>query len=233
MLAAETPSDIATNPIIDKTTAARAAHCVANRQNRRKFITAGLQTGANVRDDSKSRPDGTQELQTCMLVGELLTRWLIRLALVCYAAALFAQLLSNNRPSILREARLAWTAGSVFLWAHLAAAFHFYHHWSHTLAFEDTARQTEELLGFAVGEGVYVNYLFAAVWTADAAYWWLAGLRRYAARPRWITLTVHAFLLFIVANATITFRTGATRWTAVAILLALAALAVVTSRRRR
>ncbi len=158
--------------------------------------------------------------------GEFLSRWSIRLALVCYAAALAAQLLSNNRPSVvarspdratllharpelLREARLAWTAGCALLWVHVAAAFHFYHNWSHTLAFEDTARQTEELLGFAVGEGVYVNYLFAAVWTIDAAYWWFAGLCSYAARPRWISVTVHAFLLFIVANATITFRTGA------------------------
>ncbi len=114
--------------------------------------------------------------------GELLTRWSIRLALVCYAAALAAQLLSNNRPNVLREARLAYTAGCVLLWVHLAAAFHFYHNWSHTLAFEDTARQTKELLGRPVGEGVYVNYIFAAVWTADAAYWWIAGLRRYSAR---------------------------------------------------
>jgi hypothetical protein len=167
-----------------------------------------------------------------MIAGELLTRWSIRLALLCYAGALAAQLLSNGRINLLREARLAWTVGCVLLWAHLAAAFHFYHQWSHTLAFEDTARQTEDLLGFAVGEGVYVNYLFTAVWTADAAYWWLTGLRRYAARPRWITATVQAFLLFIVANATITFRTGAMRWTAVAILLALAIASFLTLRRR-
>ncbi len=172
--------------------------------------------------------------------GELLTRWSIRLALVCYVAALAAQLLSNNRHSVvarspdratvlnarrklLREARLAYTAGCALLWAHLAAAFHFYHRWSHTLAFEDTARQTKELLRWPVGEGVYVNYIFAAVWTADAAYWWLAGLQRYSARPRWIGLTVHAFLLFIAANATITFRTGPVRWIATVMIAALRA----------
>jgi hypothetical protein len=166
--------------------------------------------------------------------GELLTRWSIRVALLCYAAALAVQLASNERPNMLREARLAWTVGCALLWAHLAAAFHFYHNWSHTLAFEDTARQTEEMLGWPIGEGVYVNYLVAAVWTADAAYWWIAGLGCYAARPRWITVTVHAFLLFIVANATITFRTGAVRWAASAALIALTiALCLVTSSRRR
>jgi hypothetical protein len=168
-----------------------------------------------------------------MSPGEILTRWSIRLALLCYAAALGAQISSNGRINLLREARLVWTAGCALLWAHIAAAFHFYHQWSHTLAFEDTARQTQELLGFAVGEGVYVNYVFAAVWTIDAAYWWLAGLGRYATRPRWLSLTVHAFLLFIVANATITFRTGASRWIAAAVLLALVVFAAVTSRRRR
>jgi hypothetical protein len=193
----------------------------------------GLRTGLRIRDDSKSQDNQTQQRPLHMTPGELVTRWSILMALLCYAAAVGAQLSSSGRMNLLREARLAWTAGCVLLWAHLGAAFHFYHHWSHSLAFEDTARQTEELLGFAVGEGVYVNYLFAAVWTADAAYWWLAGLRRYTARPRWITVTVHAFLFFIAANATITFRTGSMRRAAVAILLALAALAFVSRNRTR
>ena len=43
------------------------------------------------------------------------------------------------------------------------------------------------------GGGLYLNYLFTAVWVADVLCWW-RGLAWYAARPRWLDLALHGFL---------------------------------------
>jgi hypothetical protein len=84
---------------------------------------------------------------------------------------------------------------------HIAVAFHAVHGWS----YEEAYRHTAEVGG--VGEGVYVNYLFVAVWLADVLWMWVApdGYRR---RPQWISLAVHGFLAFIVLNATVVFGTN-------------------------
>jgi hypothetical protein len=168
-----------------------------------------------------------------MPLEELLTRWTIRLSLLLYAATLAAILIGRSRPAVLREARLTWTAGCIVLWLHLAAAFHFYHGWSHQAAYEATARDTQATIGWAFGGGVYINYLFAVVWTVDATYWWVAGSQAYFRRPRWLGVLVHGFLLFIALNATVTFADSALRWTAAAILVGLAILALARVRGER
>jgi hypothetical protein len=165
-----------------------------------------------------------------MPVEELLTRWTIRIALLLYAAGTAALALSRRRTKYLREARLAWTAGCVFLWLHLAAAFHFYHAWSHWAAYEATAKDTAAAIGRPFGAGVYFNYLFGAVWTADVWFWWKRGLEALLARARWLNWSLHGFLFFIVFNATVTFGDGALRWTAAVMFLVLAVIAVKTRR---
>jgi hypothetical protein len=160
-----------------------------------------------------------------MPVDEMLTRWMIRLALVLYAAGLAAILLGRRRRELLDEARLVWTAGCVCLWLHLGAAFHFYHDWSHRAAYEDTARDTAAAIGIAFGEGVYLNYLFAVVWTVDVFLWWRQGPNAPFVRPAWQNWLVHGFLLFIAFNATVTFGEGAVRWIAVALFAVLAVVA--------
>lgn len=90
------------------------------------------------------------------------------------------------------------------------------HGWSHAAAY----RHTAEAGGF--GAGVYVNYLFAAVWLADAAWMWAAPTA-YRHRPRWVGVAVHGFLAFIVFNATVVF--GTTPLVRVVSLLFTAALA--------
>ncbi|QEL18013.1 hypothetical protein [Limnoglobus roseus] len=107
---------------------------------------------------------------------------------------------------------LARGAGAARLWAvgcglqilHVAIAFHATHGWSHAAAFEHT-RQVG-----GIGEGVYVNYLFTAVWLLDAT-WLCLAPRRYARRPRWLTVAVHGFLLFIVFNAMAVFGSWVAR----------------------
>jgi hypothetical protein len=165
-----------------------------------------------------------------MPAEELLTRWTIRVALLLYAAGLASLLLAKRRTTYLRETRLAWTTGCVFLWLHLAAAFHFYHGWSHGAAYEATARDTQAVLGWPFGTGVFFNYLFAAAWTADVWCWWRRGFEAplgRSRRPRWI---LHGFLIIMVFNATVVFGDGGVRWVAAAMFLALAVIAVYLRR---
>lgn len=95
-------------------------------------------------------------------------------------------------------ARACWTSGSGFAVLHTAVALHAAHGWSHEAAY----RHTAAVGGF--GWGVYVNYLFVLVWTADAAAMWVTP-RLYRQRSRYLTWAVHGFLAFVVFNATVVF----------------------------
>lgn len=153
---------------------------------------------------------------------ELLTRWTVRLALLLYAATLALRLLS---PSRRRASRLLWTIGCVLFLAHVAAAFHYFHGWSHANAYRETARRTSELFGTDWGGGLYFNYLFTLAWAADVAWWWAKGIDAPDRRRRWVGMTLHAFMFFMAFNATVIFERGATRWVAVALTVAVVALA--------
>src|SRR5262245_58915576 len=120
-----------------------------------------------------------------MISGASLTIWCARLAFFLYAGALAAWI--TRRP---RAASACWTAGLLVFLVHVAAAFHFYHHWSHAAAYQDTVRQTSELLGIEAGSGLYWNYVFTAVWAIDAVWMW-AGARSYERRARWVTAAIH------------------------------------------
>src|SRR5882762_2048787 len=114
------------------------------------------------------------------MTGDWLTRWTVRGALALYALAITVRLAAPARRA---EARFLWTAGCLLFLAHVAAAFHFFHGWSHAHAYRETARQTRELFGIDWGGGLYLNYLFTLAWAADAAYWWWGGLDGYDRRP--------------------------------------------------
>jgi hypothetical protein len=178
--------------------------------------------------------------------GEILTRWTIRLALVCYAAF---WALPPRSVRWWKWSRAAWTLGCVLFVVHVACAFHFYYAWSHAAAWKNTAEQTEALLGVAVGDGVYFSYLFLILWVADVCWIWRqpdpfglppggspatsasAGasgmppseIRRFW--PLW-RIAVHLFMAFIAVNGAIVFEAGLTRWAGLAAVLALLGLAV-------
>jgi hypothetical protein len=133
--------------------------------------------------------------------GEAITRWTVRLALAFYVLALSA-LLGRTRGGL---ARGLWTLGFLCYLAHVAAAFHYYHDWSHSAAYRATARQTDAAFGLDWGGGLWLNYLFTAAWAVDVACWWEAGPDHHRARPRSITATLHAFMAFMWFNAAIVF----------------------------
>jgi len=138
-----------------------------------------------------------------------LTRTTIHLALLEYAAALWLMMGMSREDwqAHSRRGRLTrwlWSWALITFLVHVACAFHFTHHWSHGHAVETTQRES----GF--GAGVYVNYLFMALWAADVSYWWLAP-SRYGTRSRWIDRGLHGFMIFIAFNATVVFEGGLVR----------------------
>lgn len=156
--------------------------------------------------------------------GILLTRWTIRLALAAYALWLAGWLMAGNRPLAGGTAPSRWLytlACGLFL-VHVACAFGFYHHWSHAAAYDDTARQTEELIGISFGQGIYFSYLFLLVWVADVVWLWLAPSHR----PAWLTVAVQLYMAFIAFNGAVIFESGVTRWAGIPVTLVLAALAI-------
>jgi hypothetical protein len=173
--------------------------------------------------------------------GELITLWTVRASLAfAFAAAMLAILnvpASASADSVKRRSGEGtttslwplwlWTLACAFFLAHVAAAFHFYHHWRHADAIQHTAERTEELVGWNFGGGLYFNYAFALIWVVDVVFlWW-----RRASIPAQKSHSSNApgsairsiwwcFFLFMVVNGAIVFVTGPTRWlTSVALLL--------------
>jgi hypothetical protein len=176
-----------------------------------------------------SLPDFIAKAPSAML-GTILTRWTIRLALACLTVYFGGRLLGiapagaeRNRRGGKKFAllRWIWTAGCVLFIAHVACAFHFTHEWSHARAWEHTARETERLMGFSFGNGIYFSYLFLIVWVADVVSLWVCD-----SRPWWFILPTYLFIFFIALNGAIVFEDGPTRPAGVMVVAGLALLAI-------
>lgn len=149
-----------------------------------------------------------------MTAGEFLTLACVWVSLTAYTVSVVLQLARVQSAA----ARIAWVAGCAAFAGHVVSAFHFYHDWSHTAAWQETERQTTEVTGFRTGIGLYLNYLFTVVWLADAGWWLAAGDLRYAARRRRVWVSLHVFFLFMIVNGAIVFAAGAGRWYGVALV---------------
>ena len=154
-----------------------------------------------------------------MDTGEWLTRGTVWLALSLYVAGEIVKAARRGDESF-RPARRLNTAGCAAFLAHVAAAFHFYHHWSHAAAYADTARQTVEFSGWNWGGGLYLNYLFALVWLGQVVWAW-ANPGGYLQPPKWRTWVVRGFFLFMMFNGAVVFVHGAIRWFGLVLCLAL------------
>jgi len=150
--------------------------------------------------------------QEGMNTGEFLTKLTIWVSILAYVTGAFIFAFSHRRQTWLRVARLAWTIACAALLAHVVCTFQVYHGWSHSAAFRDTARQTNEVVGLNWGGGIYFNYVVVVVWIIDVLWWWWSGPGSYRQRPRVLIAAWHAFLIFMIFNATVVFKTGITRW---------------------
>jgi len=170
-------------------------------------------------------------------MNDLIILWTARVAmgvaLLRYFADLYAsraadpQLSKTTKtPVVSGAACIVWTAGCCIFYLHLLAAFSLKFDWSHFAACEDTRRQTQELIGWNSGAGIWFNYLFAVLWPIDVAVLWSQRRRQQsittaAQRPQqqWLNrwqLTFQVFFLFMVINATLVF--GSHWWWGIAIL---------------
>ena len=150
---------------------------------------------------------------------DFLTRGTVWISIVAYTVG--CVVFARRHAKLDRWARLAWTVGCAALLAHYICAFQFFHAWSHTSAYVDTARQTAEVFGIYWGGGVFINYAVGILWTGDLASWWFAGLSSYRHRPWLLILLWHGFLIFIIFNATVVFKGGPARWIGILVTLVL------------
>lgn len=141
----------------------------------------------------------------------VLLYWIVWLSLIAFAVGELAKS---------RRYAGAWSisaTGAILLAVHIVLAMAVRHGWSLTSALETTARQTSQMFGINSGGGVYVNYLFAAVWIGELFVWrrWPEG---YAARPGWIRWPLRAFYFVIIVSAAVIFAMGWRRWLGAAII---------------
>lgn len=141
-----------------------------------------------------------------------LTRGTVWCALILYLSAEVRCAVAIRRGSPNPSAaRALLTAGGAAFMAHIACAFSFHHHWSHTAAYVDTAQQTAALTGWHWGGGLYINYVFALVWLGEILWWW-AAREGYFQRRAGITRAVRGFFLFMIFNGAVVFVSGPARW---------------------
>lgn len=155
-----------------------------------------------------------------MSAGEFLTRGTVWTALLCYTVVELVRLSKPRNASASRALPWLWMFGCLSYLAHVVAAFHFYHGWSHAKAYAETARQTNALLGFNWGGGLFFNYAFTGVWLVDLAWCWIEP-DSYQSRPRWLEAILRGFFLFMIVNATVIFGRGAARVLGAVIVLLL------------
>ena len=143
----------------------------------------------------------------------ILTIWT---ALLLYTAGEYGR----TRQPARRWARPVWLLGAACYLAHVAVAFGMHHGWSHAAAYAYTAQQTDALLGFDWGGGLWVNYAFTLLWAGEAV-WWQALPESYARRaPVW-TPAVRGAFLFMILNGAVAFVPGPRRLLGAAVVIAL------------
>jgi len=155
--------------------------------------------------------------------GDWIIAWSIRLALLLLVVVQAFQLESLGIDRLAKAIRWLWTIAFLFFSLHVAAAFHFVHRWSHRAAFDATAKETLDKMGFAYGTGVYFNYLFLLVWAIDLIWVWRPETLRNRTQQV-LFYAGRAYLLFIAFNGTVVFKTGWMRILGISATALLAAL---------
>lgn len=127
----------------------------------------------------------------------------------------------------------AWrasAAGLVLAVIHSILAFGLVHAWQHDAAVSHTAAQTQAVFGRPVGTGLYVNYVFFAVWGIDLAAW--RSRRGVLHRSRPTTIALRVFYAVMLVNGAVIFAAGARRPLGLLLMLVLLAAWLKPSQRR-
>lgn len=143
--------------------------------------------------------------------------WLVTIA---WAAG---EVTMRRSPRRDRLGRACWTIGLALALLHVVLAFEYVHAWSHEAAIAATVRQSDERFGIGWRGGIYVNYVFLAIWLADVGWWWLAPAS-HRTRARWLERTRLAFFVFMFVNGAVIFAAWPGR------LIGIAAVVIVLTR---
>lgn len=150
----------------------------------------------------------------------ILTRVLIWVSVLGWALVMGGWLSDGRLPG----AKWVWTLAWVAYVGHAVAAFASYYDWSHEIAVEETAKQTEALTGWRSGIGLWFNYAVGIWWGADVIRWWRTGKGWIEGKGHWRTWVFQVFLAFMVFNGTVVFGGGPVRWMGVIVFAVLAAI---------
>jgi hypothetical protein len=134
------------------------------------------------------------------------------LATVAWAVG---EALMRRSPLSDRWARAFWTMGIALALAHVVLAFQLVYAWNHEAAVAATGRQAADRFGWDWRGGIYVNYVFLALWLADVGWWWLAPAS-HASRPLGIEAARLALFTFMFLNGAVVFASGTGRLVGIA-----------------
>lgn len=129
-----------------------------------------------------------------------------------------------------RLTRAIWTLGIALALVHVVLAFQLVYAWDHEAAVVATVQQTADRFGQGWRGGIYVNYVFLAIWLADACWWWLAPASRASRSPR-LEAARFALFVFMFFNGAVVFASGIGRLIGIA-SVSVALLAPLTRRQR-
>src|SRR5262245_8018419 len=155
--------------------------------------------------------------ETWWRVPLIIVRGTMILATVAWA---LGEALMRRSPMSDRLARAIWTMGIALALIHVVLAFHLVYEWDHQAAVAATVRQAADRFGWGWRGGIYVNYVFLALWCADVGWWWLAPAS-HASRSARIEAARLALFTFMFVNGAVVFAAGIGR------LVGAASVAVV------
>jgi hypothetical protein len=165
------------------------------------------------------------------LIGQRWTSSTIATSLA-FVALTWIILLTGEGQQAQKTARITWTLAWLAFLGHAASAFHFHYGWSHAYAAWDTGRRTHEFVGWFWTGGIWINYFFTLLWTADVLYWW-SGIERYQRRPARFRWFVHAVFVFMIFQGGAVFASGPIRWATLAGLGIVGVIGLVRMNRTR
>lgn len=140
--------------------------------------------------------------------------WAIRGAMALLAIGYALQFRTGVRNS--RRIAMLWCIGAALATYHTWTALDAFHGGSLAEAVESTARRTEALFGVRVGGGVYVNYVFIAVWWVDAIWRWQAPQTKL--RP--MEVAIDLFLILMSFFGAVVFASGPIRSIGIGVIAA-------------
>ncbi|MEM8668534.1 MAG: hypothetical protein AAGG48_13530 [Planctomycetota bacterium] len=160
-------------------------------------------------------------LASSIIPTVLLPVWV---AVTLWFVGAFARVTSGERAE--RLYAWSWMLGSLAMWIHIFASYAVVYHWCHAEALQATAEESERVTGIRAGWGVYVNFVFALVWSIYSALLVKGGTRQLTTDR-----AVFWFTAAIVLMATVVFEAGAVRIASGVGFLAFCAVALSNARR--